>query len=270
VSMDIRKLVRKLINETLTQDTLAFKRYLRSSDKEKGEELADKYGYKIEEFFENEVGEIPEIYSHLEGDYVEMVEALRRNNPEMFDQFCGWLMDKFNQGKIGSEMDKPSWSTFDEGELIRNQWLVHFTDMHNAYDIAQNGFTIGVDNMDRLGWTTYLHDYEKERGGYNFAYHWKDAYRYGSRGHFGGTKYGNTAVIFMASGVKTYHYADEEPQVVFYGNTAKHINVIYKNKETDEWEVAAKNRRVLFSNERLDKVIEWFVNNYNNFRSILN
>lgn len=260
--MDIRKLIRETIEEMVTQDVIAFKNYLKMNDKEKGADLAHTYSHKVERFFDEVLEDTPEQYVGMES--YEIVDDMEANNEPLFDQFSDWLLDQFNRGGRDMEYDRPAWSAFDRGELIRNQWLVHFTDESNAIDIVRNGFTKGVDDISQLGWTSYMSDESKKRGGYNFAFHWTDVKRYGSSG-----KYGNTAVIFMASGVKADHHGDEEPQVVFYGNTAQHRNMIYKSGETGEWEIEGTNGRVLFRNERIHEVVNWFVSFYDRFRSIL-
>lgn len=262
--MDFRKLVRMVLSEMVTQDAIAFKNYLGMSDEEKSTDLAHKYSYMVDDFFSEELDEdVPEKYVGMEG--YEVVETMEADGDPLFKAFCQWIMEKFNNGRSGMEYDRPAWSTFSEGELMRNQWLVHFTSSDNAHSIMRHGFTKGVDDIDQLGWTTHLHDRAKQHGGYNFAYHWSDVRRYGSDG-----KYGDTAVIFMASGVRAHHYGDEEPQFVFYGNTARHINVIHKNRETDMWELEAKNGRVLVSKERIHEIVEWFITFHDRFRSILN
>jgi hypothetical protein len=264
MGMDIRKLIQEALREVVTQDTIAFKNYLRMTDEEKGSDLAHTYSYMVEEFFDEEYdGDVPEEYVGMEP--YEVVGEMEANNGQLFAQFCKWILNKFNMGGEGMEYDRPAWSTFDEGELMRNQWLVHFTSEENAHSIVRNGFTKGVDDISRLGWTTHLSDRAKQGGGYNFAYHWQDVKRYGSDG-----KYGDTAVIFMASGVRSHHYGDEEPQFIFYGNTAKHINLIYRNSETGNWEISSKTDRVLVSKEKVHEVVDWFVSFYDRFRNILN
>lgn len=260
--MDIRKLIREAIEEMVTQDVIAFKNYLKMDDKEKGADLARTYSHQVERFFEEELEDAPEQYAGMEP--YEIVDEMEVNDEPLFDRFSEWILDKFNQGSRDMEYDRPAWSAFDRGKLMQNQWLVHFTDESSAINIVRNGFTKGVDDISQLGWTTHLSDRAKEHGGYNFAFHWTDVKRYGSNG-----KYGDTAVIFMASGVKADHHGDEEPQVVFYGNTAKHRNMIYKSSETGEWELEATNGRIIARNERVHEVVDWFVSFYDRFRSVL-
>ncbi len=264
MGVNIRKLIRETIEEMVTQDTVAFKNYLRMTPEEKGSDRAHTYSHKVEEFFDDEYdGDVPEEYVGMEP--YEIVDEMGSNNEPLFQQFCKWIMDEFERGASGMEYDRPAWSTFDEGELMQNQWLVHFTDGNSAYDIVRNGFTKGVDDISQLGWTTHMSDRAKQSGGYNFAYHWSDVKRYGSDG-----KYGDTAVIFMASGVRAHHYGDEEPQFVFYGKTAKHINLIYQSRETGNWELEATNGRILVSKPKIHEIVDWVVSFYDRFRSILN
>ena len=125
--------------------------------------------------------------------------------------------------------------------------------------------------MSKLGLTTHLGDFDKKYGGYNFAYLLSDFVRYakgdysrGSRGY----KYGDEAVIFRASGIKVWHHGDQEPQVIFYGNTATNIIPITSG-ENAEWAIYGKNRRVLFENDDLQRVVNWLINNFDQYRKRL-
>jgi len=93
----------------------------------------------------------------------------------------------------------PTWSHMSlerETLLPRNTWLIHFT--NEPYSIAKNGFTIGMDDMERLGLTTYFSKEYKSLGGYNFAFlapsreaNWAATKR----------RYGKSAVMFQNSGI---------------------------------------------------------------------
>jgi hypothetical protein len=198
---------------------------------------------------------------------MELVTWLESNNKELYNQFADYLYEKIKNSTLPiNDSDYPAWSYFDDSpELIKNQWLIHFTD--DADSIVREGFKYGVDDMTKLGLTTHLGEFDKKYGGYNFAYLLSDFPRYGRRSyvHGGGYKYGKEAVVFNASGIKLWHYGDEEPQVIFYGNTAKNIIPITKGENTD-WSIRDKNGRILFENDKLERVVDWLVDNYSQYR----
>lgn len=121
----------------------------------------------------------------------------------------------------------------DTKPLKRETWLVHFS--NNAYDIAREGFTRAVSNVDVLGLTKHgLPDYEySETGdGYAFAFFAdsRDAEAAASE-----QKYGDDCVIFQNSGVHTYHHGDEENQIVFYARDVDPRNIIYMKEVGGDW-----------------------------------
>ena len=74
-------------------------------------------------------------------------------------------------------------------------------------------------------------------------------------------------VLFRASGVKMWHYSDEEPQVIFYGNTAKNIIPITKG-ENYAYAIKSKDK-ILYESDELEKVVDWVVDNYDQYRKKL-
>lgn len=136
--------------------------------------------------------------------------------------------------------------------------------------IVKNGFKFGVGDMTKLGLTTHLGDVEKKYGGYNFAYTLNDFIKYGKSNNFYGSgyKYGSEGVIFRASGIKLWHYTDEEYQVIFYGNTAKNIIPIFSGIYGG-FEVYSKSDRLLFASDDLERVVYWIINNYSQYRKQL-
>lgn len=130
--------------------------------------------------------------------------GLYRNEPEVFSS-TRRNMDLMNQ-KI----------------LPNNTLLVHFSD--NANYIAQEGFTVGADDISNLGITRHVNKgYESK--GYNFAFlaDSRDA-DFTSRSG----KYGKDAVLFRNSGVHFFHYGDDENQVVFHGPDVKEFILLRK------------------------------------------
>jgi hypothetical protein len=157
----------------------------------------------------------------------------------------------------------------DDDKIVKNKWLIHFT--NNAEEIAREGFTKGVNDITKLGLTTRLSDIDKQFGGYNFAYLLGDYVKY-SREMYSGYKYGKEAVLFRASGIKTNHSGDREPQVIFYGNTAKNIIPIKKTNKGEYGEYGIYDMRdgkLLYENNNLSKVVNWVVKNYDQYRSRL-
>jgi hypothetical protein len=119
--------------------------------------------------------------------------------------------------------------------LPRTTWLVHFSD--NADSIAAEGFKYGIDQMDKLGLTTYMGDQAKKYGGYNFAF--LAGRRYDQNAAYEG-KYGKSAVIFQNSGVVVSHHADEEEQVIFHGTDVDPRNIVLLERGEDGWQVMSK------------------------------
>ena len=283
--MELRKFIKAKISEYLnegqilkeyvTRDIVYLTDYFKMPDSKKIEYLPHEHPYFFRDFLE-ETGtdfEEPSEYTDVDGedvfmfeDDMELISWLDKNNKELFTEFGEYLFNKIkNNELLIPDEDYPAWSFFDDTpELIKNQWLIHFT--KDAYGIAENGFKYGVDDMSKLGLTTRLSEFDKKYGGYNFAYTLGDFERYARSGSYGDKyKYGGEAVVFNASGIKVWHYGDGEPQVIFYGNTAKNIIPIRFNYD-DDFYVQSKKGRVLYKNEKLPKVVAWIKNNYQQYR----
>ena len=194
---------------------------------------------------------------------------------DYMDQFSDDIMQKFYIDACSYRSDDaglPSFLFMDYDSMVKNQWLIHFTD--DAHSISSNGFTQGVDDHMALGLTTHFDNSSKQHGGYNFAYLLSDFMSYGasSRNHSGGWKYGNECVVFRASGIKVWHHGDEEPQVIFYGNTATDIVPLtmgeYQSGE-DEYTDGWCTPEDYYCHEDLEKVVDWVVNNFGQYRKHL-
>lgn len=286
--MELRKVIkttlRKYLNEEqmlkeyVTREIVYLKDYFKMPDSTKIEYLPyEHYGY-FRDFLEEtdtDFEEPPSEYTGVDGENVFMFEGdmelitwLEKNNKELFTEFGEYLFEKIKNNNLPiPDADYPAWSFFNTTpELIKNQWLIHFT--KDAYGIAEDGFKYGVDDMSKLGLTTHLSEFDKIYGGYNFAYTLGDFEKYGRSSGWHGVskyKYGNEAVVFNASGIKVWHYGDEEPQVIFYGNTAKNIIPI-RYEGDDGFYIKSKKGRVLYKNEKLPKVVDWIKNNYQQYR----
>ena len=273
----------QMLNEYITKDIVYLKDYFKTSKSSKMEYLPHEYYYFFDDFLDetdifferpkktqpsNYMDEPDEDVDMFDND-IELMTWLENNNREMYYKFGEYLYDKISNNTLPiDDAEYPAWSYFDDSpQLIKNQWLIHFT--NNVDSIAKNGFKFGVDDMTKLGLTTRLGEFDKKYGGYNFAYTLNDFKKYGasSYGNWSksGYKYGDEAVIFNASGIKVYHYGDEEPQVIFYGNTAKNIIPITSG-ENAKFGVYGKNGKLLFENDDLTKIVNWVVNNYQQYR----
>ena len=113
--------------------------------------------------------------------------------------------------------DAPSFLFFDPPKVLRNAWLVHFT--NDADAIERKGFRHGIDDPSRVGLTTHFSKTAKAQPGYTFAFRPEDVNRYAwSRGS---PKYGKEAVVFRADAVLAHHTGDEEDQAIAWGPEAK-------------------------------------------------
>lgn len=157
------------------------------------------------------------------------------------------------------------WPTFllvDYVRLVKNEWLVHFT--KNPRLILRSGFTKGVSDITRLGLTTHL---EKTGPGFNFAYLASEA---PSKEAEATSQYGGQAVMFRASGVRTFHKGAEEEQTIFLGSTAKDI-VQLSNTETG-WQVLDNNLTPVFKSnktgsEGLKRCVDWVEKNFDQYKN---
>ena len=269
----LRQHIRDLLLEYLHNDTVYLKQYFSTNDQQKINSLPHEYPHYFNDFvIEMDVDidwDFPrnDVYNEDLPDY-EKIEWLEKNHPDIIKQFGEYLFRKIGNHEMDiPDSEFPAWSYFDsDPEVIKNQWLIHFTNDANA--IAREGFRYGVDDMTRLGLTTSLGEFDKKYGGYNFAYLLKDYNRYGiSIGSYANRyKYGKEAVIFNASGIKLWHHGDSEPQVIFYGKTAKNIIPIITDSDTGDWACfSLRDGKKLYSNERLDRVVNWIVKNYRQY-----
>jgi hypothetical protein len=269
----IREQTEKLVNEFYGNDMVYLSKYLNLTDEEKVTSLPFEYSFLLYDFMEEE-----NIFDSLSNkdkaeirniEFYEQLELIEDKYPSIFNEFGKWLFRGVENRSLSiSDAEYPAWSFFDNPKLIKNTWLVHFTSYNKAKYIKQEGFTKGVSDMTKLGLTTHLSDFEKAYGGYNFAYTISDAKKYAYASHGRGLmKYGDTAVMFMGSGIRIYHGSDEEYQAIFYGNTAKNF-VIISNYD-GEWMINSKDGRVVYKNEDIEKVFDWVEKNYMQYKNII-
>lgn len=165
----------------------------------------------------------------------------------------------------------PSQAFYSGPQLLKRQtWLIHFSD--DAWGIANKGFKYGVDQMDKLGLTIYLGDFDKKYGGYNFAFEAGGRY---ARAAAAEEKYGSNAVMFTNAGVKAYHSGDDEEQVMFWGANVDPRSIILITHEDDGWCVSqhpSKGRyegECVYQNEDFNTVTNWVEENWRQYGKII-
>lgn len=264
----------KYINEYVTNKEISLLKYLGLPKSEKYLQIAELYPQFVEQYliemkyFNNEKYWKTNIRG-LGDD--EILKFIKDNKYNIFQQYGKWIYDNIVEGDNKSRIDllpqeKPAWRFFDgDGEIIKNQWLLHFT--NNAVDIANDGFRFGVPDINKLGLTVFLDDLDKIDGGYNFAFTIDDYKKYGKS--FGKFKYGGEAVLFRSSGVRVWNNNDEEYQTVFYGNLAKDIIPIIKGEKYKYGVYSIKKDRIIYQNDDFDTIVEWCVNNINQYRKLI-
>lgn len=259
----IKETIKKILKEYVTNDMIYLKDYFNMSEEQKKSSLPYEYPWFVEDFIREE--DI-DIYIPEDIESYEIAEWLEINHKEIFDQYSQYLYEKIDNHSLDVAIQEyPAWSFFDSPRLIKNQWLVHFTD--DADSIASKGFTRGVSEIQKLGMTTSLGEFDKKYGGYNFAYRADNFSRYAKSRH--GYKYGKEVVLFRASGMELWHLGDGEPQVIFYGNTARDIIPITADYYSGNYAVYGSNDRPLYQNEDLEKVVYWVIRNFVQYRKEL-
>jgi hypothetical protein len=284
--MNLREVIKKhlnehkILNEYLINDEISLYHYLSSSKESRMESLPHEYDYFFDDFLDEEevdfnkptttrpglaVDEPDEEVEMFENN-LELINWLEYNQPEIYKAFAEYLYKKIEYGTLPiPDEEYPSWVFYDNSpKIIKNQWLIHFTD--NAESIAKEGFIYGIDDLTKLGLTTYFSDYYRKYGGYNFAFLLSDFgnYKRSDKSY----PYGRDAVIFNASGIRVWHRNDEQYQVIFKGSTATNIIPITKG-ENEIWGVYNKSDRLLYENDDLRKVADWVVNNFSQYRKNL-
>jgi hypothetical protein len=264
------------INEYVIQNDVYLRDYFNMTDEQKKSGLPYEYSFLFDDFIEEKGIDFESPthdYSDVDGDqkgepyeHYEIVEWLSQHNKPLFDQFAEYLYDRVENHTLPvDDAEYPAWSFFSPATLIKNQWLIHFT--NDPRSIAKNGFTKGVSEIEKLGLTTHLGEFEKKYGGYNFAFR-ADIYdRYANGRH--GYKYGNEAVMFIGSGMEMYHYGDEEQQVIFWGKKATNIVPITLEYGEDYAIRNIKKGGIVYKNEDLDEVVSWVMRNYDRYKSVI-
>jgi len=136
--MNLYKLLQEaLVNEYINRDMVSLKYYLTMSDDGKKEYLTEMFYYFFDDFLAEEQIEFTpvkpnvdvdgeEVGDELEG--IELVEWVERNNPELIQKFKDYLFDKIRNSTLPiNDAEYPAWAYFDYQGLVKNQWLIHFT-----------------------------------------------------------------------------------------------------------------------------------------------
>lgn len=270
------------IDETYSQDNGALFRYLKKQE-------FDPYSYWSEccEWIDAN-GYLKKIKRYLpKGTKLSSGEDLIGEDAELFFKLPKDAQKKCAEFVVGNILEydpvnAPTWahmSVRGTKLLPRNTWLVHFTDYPE--EIAYHGFTIGIDQMDRLGLTTWMKNdsFDKKHGGYNFAFEAlsRDAINSEHR-----QAYGQHAVLFQNSGVEAWHYGDEENQVMFFGKDVDPRDIIVLRRDGEgSWIVKGRKSvksefrdrrysedRVVFKGD-FEGCVKWVIQNFAQYRSTL-
>jgi hypothetical protein len=200
--------------------------------------------------------EIEEILGEMPDD--EEPDQYEQLTPELKASFQQWVEDFLNRN---DPSELPSSFYFDSSpvRIPRNTWLVHFTD--HAEDIIRSGFTHGVYDAAQLGLTTYQSHDSKKSGGYNFAFlaTGRDASWAAQK-----KKYGRDFVMFQNSGIKTYHYADEENQIIFWGADVDKRHIALVREMEGEYHVLSRTGMTLFKGD-FDSTVKWVIANHRQY-----
>lgn len=264
--------LRALITEVYSQDNVALLRYLKHADLD-----VYQYWYAFRMWAEDMAKDGDEAAEEIERT-IGPISTIEDEEPQEFYKLSSETQQRFMEWLRSTHIDwlmkhdpaeAPTWAHLDlqrQRLLPRNTWLIHFTD--DPMGIARSGFTLGVDEMDKLGLTTYFKNdgHTKKYGGYNFAFIADSRETLNAaRQH----KYGRHAVVFQNSGVSVYHYGDEEHQVIFHGKDVNPQNVVPIFSDGDEWTVPDyRTSRVIFAGD-ISKVVGWIAANFNQYRAAM-
>jgi len=250
------KLKELLLKEYVDTDVVKLWKYLDSTPDQKVEEIINTIGYE----------RLKIIYGADKSG----------GNPYGEKEIKKWLYDSVKTTESAAKFfkragipprDMPSWIYLTEPKLLKNQWLVHGTNIDDGTKMARGGFIKGIADSTKLGLTTWLEE-EKIGEGYNFAYTPEDFANYGMRGE--PMTYGDgTFLVFRASGIRSWHINDDEYQTIFNGKTARDIVLVHEMMGT--YTIYSKNGKPLVQTNMEGKseptdIVDWVVNNYDQYR----
>ena len=291
------KLKELLLQEYVDSDVVKLQQYLNSTPEQKADEIAGMIGYKqiIDEYFIKNRGlyakeinwnagketmSITQLYKQtLE---LRKWDVLKQTDSVLYGAIVDWLMEKIHSSDEQSFMnfmngfgiqpaEIPSWFYLHKPTLLKNQWFVHGTSRMDGRIMARRGFIKGIADPTKLGLTTWIQG-KKIGDGYNFAYTPEDFAKYGvdELEDENSLKYGDgTFLIFRASGIRCWHHADEEFQVIFHGKTAR--DIVFVDEAMDTYTIYSKKGNPLVQtgtegkNSPVD-LVNWVIDNYDQYR----
>ena len=240
-------------------------------DDERMEIAANILGINVDDLHEYEYGE---------DNWVDDLYDKQDKIPDGWEpEFTEWWKENCLDDHMRDDpAETPSWAhimlTGKKSLLPRTTWLVHFTDDPDG--ISNKGFKFGMQDIEKLGLTTYFKNtgFEKGRGGYNFAFRANSSESDNAAER---KKYGDDAVMFQAAGVEVYHSSDEEDQVVFWGPAVDPRNIIVIRRYDDGWVVEPhsskhgrdKHEGGIFKAEKFEDCVMWVEKNFQQYRKVL-
>lgn len=250
--------------------------YLKSynSDDEKIDILVDNFRGYVDQYFEDAIG----IYQYNEenntdyDDFSELskndiLELISELNSTEISNLVNSCLSAIISDRNPEDMARiPSRMVFDSRNidiLPRDTWLIHFS--NNAKQIYNSGFKYGINNKEFLAYTEYndIADEIKSREGWNFAINIDNIDNVVI-----GKKYGNSAVMFQSSGIEALHTIEMDREVIFQGKYIKPRDMVYVNKQGDEWCVVARNDRIVYKNKDIRNVVTWVKQHYQQYRKV--
>lgn len=241
------------LGESLNNDILNLYDYMKALDdpNERAIEFAYDYAHKIKDYLDD----VGEEYDEDEDDYT----ILHSFNKEKEMAFGKWVEDNISDDSWSG--DSTSGLYYSSPKIVKNVWCIHFSE--DASSIVDNGFEYGTDDMSQLGLTTAYTKNSKQNGKWAFAYLLSDYKSFYKGRH--GFKYGSSAVVFKASGVRVFHSSDEEWQMIFDRETA--TDMILVNEYDGVYYVTDKNDRQIFKSDDFERVVDWIPNNYDQYKN---
>ena len=288
--------LKDLLKEYVDTDVVRLQQYLNSTPEQMADEIAGMIGYKqiIDDYFIKNRGLYPKEINWNAGKETISItqlytntlalgkwDVLKQTDPVLYGAIVDWFMEKiygeeqsfmiFMNGFGIQPAEIPSWFYLHKPTLLKNQWFVHGTSRMDGKMMARRGFIKGIDDPRKLGLTTWIQG-KKIGEGYNFAYTPEDFALYGVDELEDGNslKYGDgTFLVFRASGIRCWHNADDEYQVIFHGKTAR--DIVFVDETMGTYTIHSKKGKPLVQtsldgkNSPVD-LVNWVIDNYDQYR----
>lgn len=217
-----------------------------------------------------------ELLSEITGQEFADADAINEEDPDLFyklpqdvqEEAAEWVIEWLMRHDPAEAPTHAQVGLQQQKLIPRSTWLLHFTD--HPDEVAAEGFKYGVADMNKLALTTYMSNksFEKQFGGYNFAFL---AGSRDSRNAEHDRKYGKHAVMFQNSGVMTFHYADEENQVIFRGEDVDPRDIVVLH-HYDDWQVQSRRQtrggKALYAGD-FDRCVAWVQQHFAQYRRYL-